>query len=261
MNKILAACGVMFAALTCRADVQVSASLSNFHFTLVDLNPGDGIAPYITLAGGQLVGKLWATTPTGMTDQLTASTQAPLASFSRNLISEGQTGEFRIDTSSLASLSFESHVSSSLGASGGAYSPNETGANALAYSIFTLSPNTKLEITADAKLQANSGVAGVQTFHNTVLATAYINVSTLINFPVADVLQKSIDEEGGSFSFSEARTLSVTFVNGWSREETIYTTMFANAEQQAAPVPEPGTTSMLFCGACLMGLLVIRQRQ
>lgn len=240
------------AAAPARAAGQAWAELRSLSIQLVDLNPGDGIAPQIRFDEGFMTAGAFATGPGGLHDcEAQALTEGCSASstsvfaWSRGEVFPGNP------------WALNSGYGASVEASAVALKPRGSAdafANAgLAGHWFMLGPGTRLVVSAAASATASVLDAG---------DIAWVNMSLeLMNFYDnssldGDGLVIRLDRTGGLIgpgTVHEARTVEVSLDNpgAATAEAVLYASLWATAASQS-PVPESGTWALM-----AMGLLVV----
>lgn len=251
------------------------ASFAGLTFQLIDLNPGDGITPWISFAAA------------ARTD-VSTSVFEPLASQSSAAAALG--GFQAVATSSATALA---QASASVGA-GGSSMQAQGQANALPLALlglgstsfmatanglsfnqsFTLSPFTLLVLSANANVSASTtvGYDPVQGGWEYANASATMNVSGVGSD--GNGSQQSNDglnayanwtwgpngPMGQSQSMSDTVTVSFLNFTGNGIGGTLSAQVMVNGNSSVSVVPEPGSAAMLLAGLGVCGWM-LRRRQ
>lgn len=239
---------LMAGVVPAMADATASAQLSNFGLQLIDLDPNDGIAPWIDLTrfdshafayGGNGPFAADGTSVFGpvAADSSGADTSAA-AAISGDLLAGGVA---HADASTLASYA-QAFINA------GTFGTSPT---------FTLSPHTELVFTGSADVSASIGGAGG--------GQSEAEVELGLSGPAPDFLfdhdyRSAIAFDGGPNSASSQGDLSVSFSNlsDLAVDGTFYVYVMATASN-VPPVPEPANGALML--GALGGLaLALRRR-
>ncbi len=255
MHAAIAA-AALCAALPSHADVNAQAQITNIKITLVDLDPDDGISPAITFTDGGFIGT-WNSAYGADMDQV----QTPFA------LGAAASGTRTIGDHS---VSFAVLAGNILGAGNG---PGATathsgvgdggaaGEEDVIFTDFTLTPNTRIEISASASVSTVGYVgpegssfsdwagAGLGIFSRTLevsLASDYINA------------QEYGSDQGGH---AQAGDLFTAYDNasGQPLQASLNALIYVGATEVSA-VPEPGVWMMFASGMAALGLLRRRKQ-
>ena len=260
LAKIAAAAVVSLAAMPAVAST-ATASMSDFHIELVDLDPNDGIAPSLTFQNVQ-GGPFIAAESGAPGNVLTDAHQGGLP------FGAGSSSSARGGASALSSFMGDPRAP---GAGGTASASAQTGTRGLygastvqlgdgaIYAPFTLSADTRLVITADASASALS------TFddpHADTWASVFLKLTDATG--AAGVSTDSASAEQFAMTGAptvDRRQFSLSFENLTSADlgGIFYGSIDAYAaDLSPAAVPEPGGLPLLAAG---VGLLAWRLRR
>jgi PEP-CTERM motif len=271
------------------ADVSASASLGNFHITLIDLRPNDGIAPSFTMLADPGRGGLSSAQATifgpsgfGDTSRLGHSQFDPLDVMRRqqgalaraSVTGNGLLAGFGLSSSGAATgmptleRSFETLVS-------GGNSAFHEGPT-----LYLLSAHTQLVLTADVSLQAQTTLG---TYRSDVIRTEMSGASASLQLnPVdanggfqypdgsgdfASIYIPGILSPSDPFTRPDRQTLfdqlSATITNDGRHSMTATLSAITAAHGSAAVsvVPEPQTYAMFLGGLAMVGMVVRRRRR
>lgn len=224
---VLAAC-LLAASSHALAQASGSASISDFDVELVDLLPGDGVAPSIALTPTRTLGE---------SILFLQSFSIPLTEASTRTFGGLDVGN--AFGSAAAALTPDYAASSSADAQ--AYSSRASTWVELA---FVLSPNTRVIFSANGSVNAVPGLGFTSTEAalSGEITTPFISHGTRFGASV----YSQLGEESRLLSAvanSDAAELAGTM--------SIRTT--ASAESYIPPIPEPGQAAMLLAGLALVG--------
>ncbi len=216
------AAGLILQSTVVFADASATASFSNIAFELIDLDPGDGIAPSVTFNGVSSVQAFTDFTATNQTVQVLSSgatSFGPVSATSPASPNNGASASFVGDvyagtgtaTASAWARGIEAPFNAlSLGAGetifGDNGAPTTTG--------FVLSPHTELIISglADLEGETTPGGYGQQTDSSIYM---YINADTSAGPQHSEAsLDAALDGTSPSGSVTREESLSVSFFNG-----------------------------------------------
>ena len=236
MNRIARgalAAMLMAGVVPAMADATASAQLSNFGLQLIDLDPNDGIAPWIDLTrldshafafGGNGAFAADGTSVFGAVsaDSAGAGTSAT-AAISGDLLAGGVA---HADASTLAAYA-QAFINA------GTFGMSPT---------FTLSPHTELVFTGSADVAASIGAGG---------GLSEADVELGLSGPAPDFLfdhdyRSAIAFDGGAHGASSQGDLSVSFSNvgDVAVDGTFYVYVMAIASN-VPPVPEPANWALM----------------
>lgn len=251
LSAAAAACVLALSSTSALASAQSSVTLGSVSFTLIDLNPLDGIAPsfsFLSSAGSTLLNV--SATEEGLGTDSFSRERVGTYTFSRDFLTD------LVNAS--ASGSIDGH---DISLSGSALTPNTSySADAFVGSLsafnLSLSANTLLLIQADASLLASS------TFGDSASATASLSLSYSygsVSFADTKTLSAVIGAEGGSQSVHDF--LSSAFVNtSGETQKGVFSLSASVAGESVTPIPEPETYALAIAGLCVAGSLARRRR-
>lgn len=248
--------GLAFFATASMADtVSSSASVSNVHYQLIDLNPNDGIAASISFAGSfnQSSSEVYDISKGQKQD---SQTTTDLSSVYANVVLGDGQAAAGISTPASGGT-FGNLYTKGYQSGTGSFSAY-SGMNA----SFTLSANTVLVLFGTIGGHATSG--SPWTPNNTATSWAVFDVTgpTLPNgggIQYASVNRNWSNEHGPQSSYEN---FTLSYVNGQQQATTgfLSANMSSGARNTAQPVPEPETWGMLLGGLALVGALARRRR-
>lgn len=267
--------GVMLAAALLQQPVAAQsvarASVSDFHFSLRDLDTGDGIAPALIFTANQdqLASQLHAYVYAG--SLATQQDQTSRSEFAYETISLGLHGaDSSVSLSVSGSDLFSTVLRSTLSASGDGANWNRAFGNASVDNIaFRLTPHTELLLSANAELWAGTPGAGIARAGEGVSAVgmlalsfhagndwssryAYQNVH-------AETQWDGSDYRFGGLNMGSQLPISLSFANAGANYGEGLLSLSATTSGNGwtampAPVPEPSGIGMLVAGLGLLGL-------
>jgi hypothetical protein len=221
------------AAGTASAQAVASAALGLTGYTLVDLDPSDGVAPWIRFQ-----------------DQWTVATSA------------GLYGPGPVPLQEDSGTTFGSvGVASADGSAQASAAPGDVAATISAYAgssiaqasnrhYFELSPNTGITFFASGHL-ATDGL----DWGSPVASVTFVAVANSFGEPPSESIARDVSDYSVSLS-SYAEAQGVDPVTGW-----VDLSSFAFARAFAPPVPEPALPAMLLGGLALLGARAGRRRR
>ncbi|MGV7207666.1 PEP-CTERM sorting domain-containing protein [Oxalobacteraceae bacterium A2-2] len=278
----LVAAGCLAASGPAGAEARSSATLGSLVITLGDLNPTDGITPWVTVDPTSRANVVADASGYGdsqdgyVSIKFAPERAGPLATQASSGWSSATTSVMAADNAAgFTALSARGQAASTLDGYG-AFRAYANASEPLA--SFTLSPLTSITFTALSALS----VATSMGYNLDADMDEYAEAKSLLNVfgNVNGIFQ--IDSQGrdlyAAFDVRDDNTtmgvqdswsgeLSVTFFNFGTVETTVGLQAFALAEGKSAlwdgvtPVPEPETYAMWLAGLGLMGALARRRRR
>lgn len=263
LTSVAAVCALAFSSTSALAAAQSSVILSNVSFTLIDLNPLDGIAPsfsFLSSAGNTLLNV--SATEDGLGTDSSSRQRVGTFSFSRDFLTD------LVAASAAGGINgYNLSVSGAATAAGTSYSANAaTGAGATlpATSLplnISLSANSLLLVQADASLFAST------TYGDSASAQANLSLSYSYGSGASAVSVQDNKSLSLQFSGANAGTeslhdfLSSVFLNTSGQTQKASFGLSASVAGQAVtPVPEPETYALVLAGVGVAGLLARRRR-
>jgi hypothetical protein len=213
--------------------LSAEASIGNLRYLLIDLDPNDGIAPWLTLTPEQ------------------RSIEGFLASQNAQALTK------RVEEGSMALERDGSRIWGTLGPDaislGATASGGLASASGQASYAFSFSPNTRVIFTADAAL-ATSPYHLEGGFHraSSSLDGWFVGFDGPVTF--------SSGLTSGFGDGARSGLLEATMRSGGA-ETTGHLSFNLWAWTEISPVPEPGRISMLLAGCCALGLAAFRRRR
>ena len=273
---ILVAASVLAAPLSARADATASADLTDLTIRLIDLNPSDGITPWVRFPTGRSIDAVAANMPTALTEALHSPShesvvnvaQQPFGTVTSSSAVPGATAFASFDGDPQSS---GSNIHASASATGGSFENvfRATGDAMMSYyfgpGAFVLSPGSELVMTATATTQAATTTIQGDGRQDQGYAAAFIQVSGTVDDRSLDA--DSISSRADPFdslpgSVSGNGQLSVSFSNASTASVDGYYFAFVTTLAQSGTVPipppisEPATLDLLLAG---IGILVSRR--
>jgi hypothetical protein len=266
--KAAAAIASVCLATSVHAVATASASLSNVRFTLIDLDPLDGITPWITFNSG-------------VASQVEFKAEVFGADLPYTVINGTQPFGSVSGVINMANASTQGAVLNSAGSASNIASISATGSAANGWSFtnrvhapafpfgFTLSPKTSVRLEAQ-RADVSVGVSGTDG-EETAEAEAALEIwSTDGNWLVRDDVRADAinltDVDGeflGQASAASKNALSVVLPNASANTlaggllASAY--VWAQSDASAAAVPEPSSWALLLCGLAAMGYVRARR--
>lgn len=267
----LLACALSTSAHAAVLEASASVSLTNLTFTLIDLDPTDGIAPSIVINddGGRPRFELRAQEATlGSNAQWTRkdSLNEVYAEDWRTFLAPGQAAVSSAAGQSLAEVTMSSvttRASTSLDTSdpsqdfkrmaqGEALSPCCAGAGF--WVRFDLGPKTAIRLQGDYSLMAQ--LQPGPTAANE--ASAWLQL-TFGQFGLAEL---ALAQQGGTLNASKVGAIDFTLSNDTALTQfeyfALWSTALAVVESRVSPVPEPTSVALLLAG---LGVAAARTRR
>lgn len=221
------------AAGAASAQAIASAALGVTGYTLVDLDPNDGITPWITFQNQSTIG-----TAVSLYD----AADTPLQE--RSSTTYGSIGVSSADGSAQASAG-TTDVAAAISAYAG-----RSVAQAENRYYFELSPHTGVTFFASGHL-----VSGGVDWGNAVASVGFYSAVNGIGDPPGESIARGVSNYTVSFS-SYAESQGADAATGW-----VDLTSSASVRAFAPPVPEPALASMLLGGLALLGAHAARRRR
>jgi len=254
LGMLLGACGAF-------AGSSAQATLDTLTVTLVDLDPGDGIAPSISFIGGASRASAVVFQPFGVFDEdvangssvwsdVGASVTLSLGRAAASLAGAGADGS----GAALQVSGQAAEPGAPLGAS--VQYQAQVWAPYVAAGAFVLSPHTAVTISAEASLSTITQSSA--TSHDVAGAGAYLFLNG-----TGDVISLDCESFAGQqCTATDGRLLSVTFSNAaaTSADATFQAWAQVAGFSQAAAVPEPAGPLMLLAGLGVVGSLARGRR-
>lgn len=256
MKLIFTALGLTsLLAMPAHADVDAHVSMSGLHFELVDLDPGDGVSPSMTLVNGWANGGLLLST-NGMSESRSTSFSDLFREVSRSMTTGPATGGFDFQGVDVGTFATSASIHTSLGAVEPATFPQEISGTEW-YLNIKLSPHTQLKVTATSKFEASSNLTVPSEHFSSTSVTTRLRLGY-----DEDQFFYSYVGTNGLVSFSKAgqETLSASFTNDWTTWQTQSLYVRTYLDHSIAQVPEPTTSGLFACGLLLLGMLARRRR-
>lgn len=250
-----------------------STGFGNFSYSLIDLDPSDGIAASLTFGstgfGANVNGNLtlsgssptphvdtFSDAPSGALRDLSASSSLfPAAGSGSATVTKGAGGI--VGSSGAATAVIQDNSPSRI--------TTYDISSMLMSTAFTLSPHTLLIFSADAYVSANNDPTLSALGRAQIISTSRLNVSG----PIGNSFQQSsaqiraeADTRWASQSSNES--LSVTFANISGSAVTGHADLESSVRGSVlnvSAVPEPETYGMLLAGLGVMGLIARRRKR
>lgn len=230
-----------------------TASLSNVHIQVVDLDPLDGITASATFLSGTMLSSLF----------YDATGSSPV--YNNNAGPLGWSGDYQLTGpgASVSSQVLAGDLFTGTGP-GAVASASAVGADHRAQASsqgsqlrFSVTPNTLLIVTADAPTAALSLILGESAF-----ATAVVSFRSVDNsFSTQSQAYVYQSPEGDALSITPS-SLQTSFVNLTTAPTEVFMNFYASAyvSSIAAAVPEPGSAGLALLGLAAIGGAVRRRR-
>ncbi|WP_227470374.1 PEP-CTERM sorting domain-containing protein [Massilia sp. YMA4] len=250
--KRFAALSLALAALSSGAVQAASsvATLSDYGFRLVDLNPYDGIAPSITFTSAEAHSYAGVAPIAG--EGLTQTDYASSAWYGD--VSAQSSARGAKASSSVIDGKFTSR--GAVEGEGQFYANTQWGAN------FTLSAHTKLIFTGTA----SASYAGFGADYPNDYGSAYLSV-TLLDNQATGPYNQVVHYSGGAYSYVPVpvdtmnERVRLEFFNNGDTDLYGRFNVDVGAAGTIAPVPEPATYAMLVAGLLLTTAVARRRKQ
>jgi hypothetical protein len=270
---MLAACVTASLSGMSHADTSLTATISNFHYALIDLDLNDGVTPTITISGQGFSPYPSSTsinaTGTGWHFQYGTDIFQPVGgslSGAQYSMSSGVTGSGTLQSAAQSTTTqLYNHDISSVDLSNTAGSGN---------SFFVLSANTRVEFFADAYVSVSTtGLLSNEVYNNqtaiaSLVGTVDTSSGTLIYRPGITVgFNTRIDNPNASAPKSDSKTqvlgfsydnLSSATVNG--SFSALTQNFVSRGVLPTSPVPEPASYSLFGAGLLMLAAARARRR-
>jgi len=253
----IAAAVVSVAAMPAMAST-ATASLSDFHIELIDLDPADGIVPSLTfqnLQGGSFIAAESGAPGHVLTDSHQGGIAFGAGSSSSTNGAASALASFTGDPRGVGALASASASTTMAGLYGA--STVQLGDGAI-YSPFTLSADTRLVITANASASALSTFADP---HADTWASVFLKLTDgtgMGSVSTGSATAEQFAMLGGTPSAStDNRQITISFENltGGDLGGIFFGSIDAYAaDLRPAAVPEPGGVPLLLAGLGVLGL-------
>jgi hypothetical protein len=257
-------------ALPALADTGASARLTGLRYELVDLDPNDGITPYVRFTGqsyaeSYLGNYCGGRDPCGQTGTFTTP-----AAWSWSYGNGSNFGSASVSPEGL----FASVRSSTIPSSPGAVGPESTRSDAtnalaryqgvLGQPLFVVSANTGLRITGQYTLDAFSEPYRSPTPLLRGLESGVASVFFRSKFIDGEVpfvrLSASSDWRSEPEYAHETGEISVLMRNHLDHQATLWGKWGVQANAYVPGVPEPSTYALMLAGAAVVGWVAKRRR-
>ena len=253
--SVAAACVLAISSTSALASAQSSVVLSGVSFTLIDLNPLDGISPsfsFLSSAGNTLLSV--TATETGLGTDSASRDRVGTFSFSRDLLTD------LVNASATGSIQgYNMSVTGSASTAGTSYNASAFTGSTSALNI-SLSANSLLLIQADASLLASSTYGDSASAAATLkLSYSYGSGASAVSVQDAKSKSLNIGAQGGNQSAHDI--LSTAFLNtSGQTQKGVFSLSASVAGQAVTQVPEPETYALAIAGLGVAGLLARRRR-
>jgi hypothetical protein len=261
-------------SLPAQADISARARIDNFGYRLIDLRPGDGIAPAIrfTPQGGSQVGAatFQAAEPYDLRDEETISNgfgefqsmavSASLLGIANARASMSGTfrlapGDFDIVTRGALRSSADEHILRAFGAY--AEPVNES------YGQYEVTPFTKVVFTGFVTVEARRTVANTDSFLQLADAGVEIRYTSAPNeVGTKEVKVELVRDSDMTKTIKERQRIVFENTTGSAASGFIGVSVGAQGEvfqvpgvnklAPASPVPEPASTTLMLCGLAVI---------
>ena len=261
--KLLAATLLATVSAPAMALVTTSASLTDLRYELVDLDPNDGITPYVEFTGesfarakeGNYCHAANCVKATGsFTEPAFASVGGGSATVSpAGLFAEGRWGNSSTDAADGQVLAFRSFEFNALARYQGA----------LGHPLFVVSANTGLRITGQYTLQAS--VDPFRTPEPLLRGTEYgaAGVFFTSRFLAGPNPSRSVSARADWLSEPdhafESGEISVLLRNDKSHQATLWGKWGVNVTNSIPDIPEPSTYALMLAGLVVVGATAWRR--
>jgi hypothetical protein len=263
MNRWIAAAlaaGSVLQSTTVFADAIANASFSNITVQLVDLDPGDGIAPSVTFEGPSVAQTITIFSPDSQFSNVHntgATSFGPVSETSAASPWNGASGSFSGDVYAGTGLATASARATGLlepfGATASGLGEVEFGGSGSSGSFgFLLSPHTQLIVSGFADLEGEVTPGGYGQGTLSMMQMSIDADPSTGPFHTAALLRASLDATSPSSSVTNAMALSVSFSNddATSASGDFFALLSASA---ASTVPEPPTSVLLLMSLAATG--------
>ena len=281
LRLVLVAAAFVARPAAALADAAASADMTNLTFRLVDLDPSDGITPWVMFPASQSLDEFGKNMPSAQADVYSLTAQslafryAPLPfgaiSASNTLAGATSTASYAGDPQDAGGATL--HAAGSAAGGGPGQFSRATGSGNISFyaapGTFVLSPETELVMSTNAATSAWTTTSTGDGGPDQANARAYLQLSGIDpGQPSSGQIMASFaDPFDGLPAESDSGTLTVSFSNTLASSTDGYYYAFVSIDAQSGtapvlppPVPEPEAIELMLGGIGLAALLRVRRR-